>query len=321
MRGEGGQADAFRDLFDNAPCGYAVLRGTDIIVANATLAGWLGHDTDSMQRMGLHDILTLAARVLYETNLAPLLKLQGRVEEVSLELRAQNGVRIPVLLAASVQGDGSTRMAFHKAAARRQYERDLITARKGAEQNLVVEQREGELRELFVAVLGHDLRNPLASIAAATRLLAREPLGKNAADVLTLMQGSTHRMAQMIDNVLDFARGRLGGGIGLARRPDQLEPLIRQVVEELLSSVPHAVIQTEISAPHPVSLDAGRIGQMMSNLVGNALTHGDLSQPVRIDATVILPVLTGFGRRLHAAIFSFCAGVMPPMPMLGRSLL
>lgn len=138
---------------------------------------------------------------------------------------------------------------------------------------------------MFVTVLGHDLRNPLASIAAAMRLLAREPLGKNAADVLTLMQGSTHRMAQMIDNVLDFARSRLGGGIGLVRRPDQLEPLIRQVVEELLFSVPHAVIQAEIFAPHPVFLDAGRIGQMMSNLVGNALTHGDLSQPVRINAT------------------------------------
>jgi len=281
--------EIFQDLFDNAPCGYLVVQDTRIVLANATLAGWLGLKASDLKDAPLREILSTAGRVLYETNLRPLLKLQGRIEEVSLDLRDRDGSRIPVLLAAIVQdnpsGETIIRMAFHKAAARRRYERELIHARKDLQRDLIQEQREGELREQFVAVLGHDLRNPLAAMSAATRLLAREPLTPTGTQVLTLMKGSLQRMSSLIDNVLDFARGRLGGGIGLTLEVDEpLEPLIRQVVDELRASVPGSNVQATVSALHPVRYDAGRIGQMVSNLLGNALTHGDLSHPVRIDA-------------------------------------
>ncbi len=73
------------------------------------------------------------------------------------------------------------------------------------------------MREQFIAVLGHDLRNPLASIAAGATLLQRTPLTDKAAAIASLMQGSVARMSGLIDNVLDFARGRLGGGLILNR--------------------------------------------------------------------------------------------------------
>jgi signal transduction histidine kinase len=105
---------------------------------------------------------------------------------------------------------------------------------EAGEAALLDERRRAELREQFVAVLGHDLRNPLAAVDAGARLLQREPLGDEAASVVGLIRGSVARMAGLIDDVLDFARGRLGGGLELDRdAAGPLGPALEQVVAEL----------------------------------------------------------------------------------------
>ncbi|NTI78230.1 HAMP domain-containing histidine kinase [Agrobacterium rhizogenes] len=99
-------------------------------------------------------------------------------------------------------------------------------------------------------------------------------------------------MAGLIDNVLDFARGRLGGGIGLVRETNApLEPVLIQVVEELRAGAPERTILTEYSLTEPVSCDRSRIGQLVSNLLGKALTHGAADKPVRLQAFTIAGVL------------------------------
>jgi sigma-B regulation protein RsbU (phosphoserine phosphatase) len=94
-------------------------------------------------------------------------------------------------------------------------------------------------------------------------------------------------MAGLIDDVMDFARGRLGSGISLHRQDARLEPVLRQVVEELEASQPSRSIHCEVDAPDPVSFDPGRVGQLVSNLLGNALTHGDPKAPVHLGARLI----------------------------------
>jgi phosphoserine phosphatase RsbU/P len=81
-------------------------------------------------------------------------------------------------------------------------------------------------------------------------------------------------MAGLIDNVMDLARGRLGGGIALERgAAEQLEPLVRQVVAELQTSAPDRGIDLRMSVTEPVECDRARIGQLISNLVGNAIAR------------------------------------------------
>jgi phosphoserine phosphatase RsbU/P len=93
------------------------------------------------------------------------------------------------------------------------------------------------------------------------------------------------RMASMIDNVLDFARGRLGGGIALERDAGKpLEPVLVQVVDELRLASPGRVIETEFAIDRPVHCDRTRIGQLFSNLLGNALAHGAADKPVVVHA-------------------------------------
>ncbi len=149
----------------------------------------------------------------------------------------------------------------------------------------LLQEREGsELREQFIAVLGHDLRNPLASVRAGTKLLLRHP--ERSAEIAGHIEQSISRMAELIDNVLDFARGRLGGGLTLNRDADEpIELTLVQVVQELRSTHPDRAIDVELALEQPVNCDRGRMAQLLSNLLSNALTHGALNAPVQMRAS------------------------------------
>jgi signal transduction histidine kinase len=152
-----------------------------------------------------------------------------------------------------------------------------------SEARLLGERETSELREQFIAVLGHDLRNPLASISAGTALLMRG--NRDSGPILALMEQSVARMSALIDNVLDFARGRLGGGIALNRAAQPLQPVLDHVIAELRASFPANRIETSFDLGQPVDCDSGRIAQLFSNLLGNALTHGTAASPVRVHAS------------------------------------
>lgn len=176
-------------------------------------------------------------------------------------------------------------MILVRAAERRNYERDLQGREAEAIQRLNDEKSTAELREQFIAVLGHDLRNPLASIVGATRLLRRDTTSEKTLRVLEMMETSVNRMADLIDDVMDFARGRLGSGISAQRRVAPLEPVLRQVVAELKIAQPGRDFVCDLAVTEPVSFDEGRIAQLVSNLLGNAITHGDPRSPVGLAAS------------------------------------
>ena len=154
-----------------------------------------------------------------------------------------------------------------------------------SEATLSNERKTAELREQFIAVLGHDLRNPLASIDAGTRLLLKTPLDEKATNILGLMRSSVSRMSGLINNLLDFARGRLGGGLPLIRNADKpLEPVLNQVISELRQSAPDRVIETRFALTEPVNCDRARVAQLLSNVLGNALAYGAVDEPIRVRA-------------------------------------
>ena len=142
------------------------------------------------------------------------------------------------------------------------------------------------LREQFIAVLGHDLRNPLASVAAGTRLLQKTRLEDKALSILDMMGKSVSRMSALIDNVMDLARGRLGGGLTMMRTGEPLEPALRHVVDELRSAYPDRRIEAEFSLTRSVEVDRERVAQLLSNLLGNALVYGVETEPVRVKASI-----------------------------------
>jgi len=157
-----------------------------------------------------------------------------------------------------------------------------------AQSALLGEREQAQLRDQFMAVLGHDLRNPLNAISSAVQLLELLPHDHEADDILSMIRRSVGRMAGLISNVLDFARGRLGGGIPVHRvSTTDLPAALQQVCAELRSAWTGRTIQCELLIDRPVFCDASRIGQLLSNLLGNALTHGDASAPVLVRANTV----------------------------------
>ncbi len=157
-----------------------------------------------------------------------------------------------------------------------------VTDRKRTEVEL---KRTSEFREQFIGVLGHDLRNPLGAIrASAELLLRREGVSSAQAGVLKRIVGSADRMTRMISDILDFARGRLGGGFPIQRRRVDLHELIRAVGEELHVAHPQRQLQLELPGDGWGDWDADRMSQVLSNLIGNAFQHGAHDAPVRVSS-------------------------------------
>ncbi|MXP42821.1 PAS domain-containing protein [Altererythrobacter soli] len=281
------------DLYDNAPCGYLSLSPDGRIVKiNRTLADWLGRRGDELLGRSIHQILSFGGKIAFETHLAPLLRLQGHVHEIALDLVDAANEKIPVIANAAERrgADGEhlfSRLTVFKAVDRRSFERSLIEARIKAEAEAKSERTALELRDQFMAVLGHDLRNPLAAIRSGLRLLGKGE-GRTAREeaIIGEMNRSVDRANRLIDDVLDFARGKLGSGIPLARDRDKpLAPILEQVLVEMRAIDPDREFRARIEIAHPVDCDPDRIGQMASNLLANAATHGSPDQPIILEAT------------------------------------
>lgn len=282
----------FEDLFETAPCGYLSMdKDGRITRANRTFGSWTGHAPADLVGKRFTDLLPVAGKIFYETHFAPMLHIQGSFNEVALDIVAADGRRIPVVVNAVERRDEKGRSAFIRltlfiATERRAYEKGLLAARDEAQETIAAERAESELREQFIAVLGHDLRNPLAAVASGVHMLERETNSDRGKKILGLMDASLVRAAKLVDNVLDFARGRLGGGITLDRNAKEpLEPVLRQIVAELRSIAAGRTVEAHYAIDEPVDCDRARIGQLLSNLLGNALTHGAKGIPVRLDAS------------------------------------
>jgi PAS domain S-box-containing protein len=168
--------------------------------------------------------------------------------------------------------------------------RDLTDCRKVEEtQRLLAAERAAlteksriyEFRERSLGILGHDLRNPLASIDMGAGLLRHRSTDPMQLRILTRIQTSALRMSRMIEQILDLTRTRLAGGIPLERKPIDLREILGRIIEELRLAYPSRTIEMR-SGPLLGTWDPDRLEQVFSNLVGNALVHGDPVAPITI---------------------------------------
>lgn len=136
-----------------------------------------------------------------------------------------------------------------------------------------------KLAELFVAVLGHDLRNPLGAIKTSASQLARNAPGEREQRIATRILTSGERLARMIDRILDFSRIRTGHGLLQKPAPMDLCELIGRVGEELTNGTS---IQVDTEGATGVVWDRDRLAQVFSNLLGNAVEHAPEKGTVRV---------------------------------------
>ena len=147
------------------------------------------------------------------------------------------------------------------------------------------ERATGQLREQFIAILGHDLRNPLHAISMSSDTLARYSTHPQVSVIASRIKANARRMSLLINDVLDFARARLGGGIEVElTHIEDINAGLAAVVQELHDAHPGCEIISSFRVSRSIRCDMGRIQQVASNLLGNALTHGLPHSPIKITA-------------------------------------
>lgn len=232
--------DDLEDLFENAPCGY-VSAGPDgrITKANRTFATWLGRERSEFIGRRFQDFLNIAGKIYYETHFAPLLRMQGFFNEVALDLVRADGSRLPVLVNAVERRDEKgalrfVRITIFNASDRRRYERELLEARRSAENanaelqklNRTLEERiseavearmksEAALRQAqkmeavgqLTGGIAHDFNNMLAVILSALNLLERRlAKGEDIFRYIAAAKDGAARAAGLTQRLLAFSR-------------------------------------------------------------------------------------------------------------------
>lgn len=158
-------------------------------------------------------------------------------------------------------------------------------ARAQVQHELLSERETAELREQFIAVLGHDLRTPLGAILSGAEILLLKHHDQVTRQVAERIRRSTARITALIDDVVDFTRGRMGGGIALGLRLEaDTDLFLRQVVDELCDLYPGRRIDSHIAPALALRCDPDRLSQLLSNLLKNALVHGSDAALIVVDA-------------------------------------
>jgi PAS domain S-box-containing protein len=210
---------------------------------------------------------------------------EGRFEEEGWRLRKDGSLFWANVTITALRDTGGTLVGFAKVT------RDLTERRQAEEDRralavqtaaLQEKARIQEFQERFLAVLGHDLRNPLASIDMGAGLLRQREKDPVALRVLERMETSSRRMSRMIEQILDLTRSRLAGGLELKQSAMDLHETLRVVVDELRGAHPSRAIELRSSSVRGI-WDPDRLAQLFSNLIGNAIVHGDPGKPVTVE--------------------------------------
>jgi len=265
---------ALLDTFlSGAPVGFAVLdRQSRYVRVNETLATINGVPVQAHLGRSIRDVLPevsaeieAAIRHVWTTR-EPVVNLETSIETRAMPcvLRSFLVSFYPIVVDGEITAVGAVL--------------SNITEQKHVAEQL---KREAELRDLFMGVLAHDLRTPLSSIIMSAQAMTMEddmPEGvvRNSGRIARAAQ----RMNVLIKQVLDFTRMRVGGGLVLAPKPSDLAELCLSLLEEFRAARPGRHLELQVLGDPRGAWDGDRLGQLIGNLVNNALTHGAPDSPV-----------------------------------------
>lgn len=271
-------------LYGAAPCGLFVAGSDGLVLrANATLCAWLGYSPGELEgRVRFPDLLTMGGRIFHQTHLAPLLRMQGSVAEVKLELRHKAGHAVPMMLNAVEKRLGDD-LVLHAALfvteERHKYERELMLQRKRAEEM-------AQFAEQMMGIVSHDLRNPLNVIVMSTFVLERADLSPTQRTVLSRINQSARHAQRLINDLLDFTQAKLGKGLPLHPGTIALHDVVGETVAALRVGYAQRQIEHLRHGEGRCRADADRVSQAIGNLVSNAISYGAADQPITVTSSV-----------------------------------
>ena len=264
--------ESAEDLYEHAPCGFSTLPDGTIVRANRTLLEWTGTPREALAGQKFQSLLTVGSRIYYETHYAPLLRMQGFANEIALEVVRGDGRILPVLVNSRQRQDADgtplfNRITLFDATDRRRYERELLLARRKAEQ---VAKDKADL----LAMLSHDIRNPLNALMGVVQLLDLSELTDPQRRFVRLLKSSSENMLNLLNHVLELSKAE-SSSFALVETPFSLQTVAADVVStfEAVAREKQLQLRSSVAPDVPPSVigDPIAIRQILTNLVGNAV--------------------------------------------------
>lgn len=298
-------------LFEGAACGLLVTAEDGLILrANATFCTWLGYAQHELAGRRFQDLLTMGGRIFHQTHWLPLMRMQGSVREVKLEVFDHQRRTVGVLINAVRREHGGE--FFHQLAVfgttdRDRYEREILNARKLAEaalqektaaeaalleaqhalsQAYQAAKERATFAEHMVAIASHDLKTPLTAIGLASEMLSRGERSEKETRVLGHIKASAERAERMVRDLLDFTQVKVGQGIRIVAVAADLHAVVARCVEELRVAYPQAMLHHRMLGGGLTLLDSDRTQQVAGNLIANSIAYGAPGAPITITSMV-----------------------------------
>ena len=177
-------------------------------------------------------------------------------------------------------------------------------------------------QNMFLAILGHDLRNPLGTIVTGSSFLMQAAdIPSKYVLVATRMFNSAKRMSKLINDLIDFTRTHLGPGIPIRVKQGSMAALCEEVVNESRTFHPERMINLQVPPQLDAIFDEGRIAQVLSNLIGNAIQYGSEDAPVTVLVTASEhDVVIAVNNRGGAIAPDKLASIFDPMVRIAASV-
>lgn len=266
--------ESIEELYEQAPCGYiSMLPDGTFVRMNQTFLTWSGYCAEELVGIKrFQDLLPPGGKIYYETHYAPLLQMQDFVNEMAFDFICKDGGRLPILINAVVKRDAAgqpflMRATIFDASDRRKYERELLAARRKAEQAM-------KSKVELLAMLSHDIRGPLSAISGVAYLLERSGLSEEQRKWTRMLRASSDNTLALVNNLLELGKIE-AGAVKVDSQRFNVHDLRRDVMlavtapAEAKQLALHTVIDDGI--PNELIGDAPKLKQILSNLLGNAV--------------------------------------------------
>ncbi|MGV3589551.1 MAG: ATP-binding protein [Adhaeribacter sp.] len=277
------------DLYENAPCGYlSFLPDGTIVKINKTLLNWLGYKRkEVLFKKKFIDFLAIGGKIFYETHFAPLLKLQGFANEINFDLLPKADKPVPVLANTIQLRDENGEPQMNRATLfnitdRKKYEQELLLAKKKAEEATKVKAD-------FISTLSHEIRTPMNSIIGITDILLKTQPTPEQLEYLNILKHSSDSLLSLINSILDLSKIEAGRAT-LNPHVFNLRELVNSILYSFSIKAEEKNIALKVNIaeaiPEFIYADEVKIGQVLTNLLGNAVKFTQEGS-VKLTLTVI----------------------------------
>lgn len=275
------------DLYQNAPCGFLTLQANGTIInINTTLLSWLNYSRDEvLYHKSFQDLLGMGGKIYFETHLIPLLRMQGEASEINMEIKGNKDITIPTIINAKIVKGSSEheytyRISVLDITQRYLYEKELVKARREAENNSKRLQQINQELEHFAYNASHDLQAPLNTITGLISIIEKnyfQDLNAQGKEMFQVVTRNTDRMKMMIRDLLEYSK--IDGMVSKKKRVN-----LKDVVKQAIELMGNDIIEKKVSINFPELPNVlgihSQLVRLFQNLLSNSIKYKSEADPI-----------------------------------------